>query len=183
MIHHTTHKFRESLLPRTRTKYIVLHHVGEPGDYFVETIHQWHLKRKTKDGQYWAGIGYHYYIRRDGEIYQGRPRDTKGAHTYVEGQTYNSDSIGVCFEGDFNVEKMTEKQMEAAVLLLSILSLGYGGAELTLHKKLDTSKDCPGKNFPVKALFNRVHAQKQRFIELHGRPKEVDYSFLLKLLD
>lgn len=181
MFHQTNLKFREKLTPRTQTKYIVIHHTAVKGDKQpVNEIHQWHLDRKCDPPM--AGIGYHYYIRKNGEIYQGRPRDTKGAHVKVKGKTYNSDSIGVCFEGDFRTEKMGEKQMEAAVLLLSILSLGYGGAELTLHKKLDTSKDCPGKNFPVKALFNRVHAQKQRFIQLHGSPKEVDYSFLLKYL-
>lgn len=182
MYHRTYLNFREILTPRTgTTKYIVLHHTAVKGDkHPVTHIHQWHLDRKCNPPM--AGIGYHYYIRQSGEIFQGRPRDTKGAHAYVEGQTYNSDSIGVCFEGDFNVEKMSEKQLEASILLLSILSLTYSGSVFRTHKQLDRKQTCPGNNFPMNELLERVNVQKKRFIQLYGDPKEVNYEFLLKNL-
>lgn len=69
MIHHTKLKFRECLKRRRETKYIVVHHTAVTGDEQpVTLVHQWHLNRKTKDGKPWAGICYHYYIRKDGEI-------------------------------------------------------------------------------------------------------------------
>ena len=39
---------------------IVFHHRGGNGD--VQSIHQQHLR------QGWAGIGYHYYISKDGTV-------------------------------------------------------------------------------------------------------------------
>jgi N-acetylmuramoyl-L-alanine amidase len=41
------------------------------------------------------GIGYHYYIRKDGTIHKGRSINTVGAH--VKGHNY--DSVGICCEG------------------------------------------------------------------------------------
>lgn len=183
MIHHPKLKFREHLWCRKETNYIVVHHTQEVGKHDVDEIHQWHRNRRTKDGKPWAGIGYHYYVRKDGEIYQGRPRNKKGAHVNDEVHNYNSVTIGVCFEGDFRTEMMGEGQLEASIMLLSILSLGYGNIDICTHHHLDKRRSCPGKNFPIKELIKRVHDQKQRFIDLYGDPKEVDYRFLLKKLD
>lgn len=173
MIHHPELKFREDLLTRRKTRYIVVHHVGKRGVFSVEDIHQMHLDRNM------AGIAYHYYIRKDGEIYEGRPRWKKGAHVNDKVHHYNSVSVGVCFEGDFNYDKMRNEQLEASIMLLSVLSLAYGNAEICTHRYLDSRRDCPGKNFPFQKLLDEVHAQKLRFIQLYGDPKEVDYKFLL----
>ena len=45
-----------------------------------------------------AGIGYHYYIRLNGDICALRGRDEVGAH--VRG--YNRMSLGICYEGGLN---------------------------------------------------------------------------------
>lgn len=179
MIHHPELVFNEPLTTREETKYIVVHHVGVQGSYSVEEIHRWHQHRKPP----MAGIGYHYYIRKDGEVYEGRPRWKKGAHVNDKVHHYNSVSIGVCFEGDFNHEKMEEKQLEASVMLLAVLSLAYGGIDICTHHYLHKDRSCPGKNFPFMELIKKVHDQKQRFIQLYGDPKEVDCKFLLKILD
>lgn len=176
MIHHPEFKFRENLLTRRKTRYIVVHHVGKRGVFSVEDIHKMHLNRDM------AGIAYHYYIRKNGEIYEGRPRWKKGAHVNDKVHHYNSISVGVCFEGDFNFDKMDDQQLEASIMLLSVLSLAYGNAEICTHRHLDSRRDCPGKNFPFQELLHKVHVQKQRFIQLYGDPKEVDYRFLLKSL-
>lgn len=44
-------------------------------------------------------------------------------------------------------------------------------------------KTCPGKNFPMHELLERIKVQKKRFIRLYGDPEEVDFSFLLKYLE
>ena len=64
--------FSNTLAKRLHTKRIVLHHAAGRGS--VEDIHKSHLNNG------WSGIGYHFYIRRDGNIYQGRPLDNIGAH-------------------------------------------------------------------------------------------------------
>lgn len=46
------------------------------------------------------GIGYHYYIRRDGSVTNTRPIELVGAH--VKG--YNKHSIGICYEGGLDSE-------------------------------------------------------------------------------
>src|SRR5476649_990483 len=52
---------------------IVLHH-ADASVCTVFDIHRWHLQRG------YAGIGYHYFVRKDGTIYQGRQEDQRGAH-------------------------------------------------------------------------------------------------------
>ena len=44
------------------------------------------------------GIGYHYYIRKSGEVVNTRPLSRIGAHT----KGYNRNSIGICYEGGFD---------------------------------------------------------------------------------
>ena len=55
----------------------------------IETIRNWHLDRGFRD------VGYHFYIRRDGTIENGRLISKKGAHVAY----HNSDTIGICYEG------------------------------------------------------------------------------------
>lgn len=82
------------LFKRNKTNRIILHH-AQAKTCSVEDIHQWHLKKD------WSGIGYHFLVRKDGTIYQGRPEDTIGAHA----KGANHDSIGICAEGDFMKEE------------------------------------------------------------------------------
>ena len=57
-----TYKWRGSLTKRTSTKYIILHHRAGNGD--ADSIHSTHL---VNNG--WSGIGYHFYVRKDGSVY------------------------------------------------------------------------------------------------------------------
>lgn len=66
--------FREMDI-RSKTEQIVLHHSGVTVLQSVEVIHNYH---KNSNG--WSGIGYHFYVRKDGKIYRGRPENTVGAH-------------------------------------------------------------------------------------------------------
>ncbi|MBQ9757176.1 MAG: N-acetylmuramoyl-L-alanine amidase [Clostridia bacterium] len=121
---------------RNSTKYIILHHRAGTGD--AESIHRGHLNNG------WCGIGYHFYVRKDGSIYRGRPIATEGAHC----TGYNKESIGVCFEGNFeNDEMMPLKQKNAGKQLISHLLRLYPKAIVKRHKDF-SSTACPGKNFP-----------------------------------
>lgn len=139
-------KFSKELEQRETTSFIVLHHSGVSTPHTAEDIHRWHLKKG------WAGIGYHYFIAKNGVVYECRPRNTVGAHT----RGYNRVSLGVCFEGDFNKEELTVKQENAAIKLLTILGIAYYDAELRRHSDFNAQRSCPGKNFPFDRIKQRV---------------------------
>lgn len=129
---------------RKKTELIVLHHSGVSVLQSVETIHNYH-----KNHNNWAGIGYHFYIRKNGEIYRGRPENTVGAHAV--GANYNS--IGICFEGNFEKETMNAVQLKAGQELVEYLKKKYNISTIKRHKDVDTSS-CPGKNFPFEKFKN-----------------------------
>lgn len=139
-IYDTAFNFTGGLLTRPLTRKIVLHHRAGNGD--VMSIHNGHLK------QGWSGIGYHFYVRKDGSIYRGRNIEKVGAHT----QGNNSDSIGICFEGNFENEKMGRAQINSGRWLISHIKECYGkNLKVMKHSEL-CSTACPGKNFP----FNEI---------------------------
>lgn len=130
-----------SLTNRSKTDMIVIHHTGNfiDDDCSAEQIHESHLNKG------WVGIGYHYVIRKDGTIEQGRPHWTVGSHAYGE----NSHTIGIHFSGNFEKAKPTAKQIESGALLLAKLGLDYGLVldedHVVGHRDLMATA-CPGKN-------------------------------------
>ena len=122
---------------RTKTTHIVLHHVGVVGNFTPEQIHTEHLRKG------WRGIAYNYYIRKDGTVYHGREENAAGGHTL----DYNLVSIGICFEGNFEVEKMPLVQREAGQALVADILTRYPTAKVVRHRDLNKTA-CPGANFP-----------------------------------
>ena len=77
------------------------------------------------------GIGYHYYIRRDGSIKSTRPLDKVGAHA----KGYNAHSIGICYEGGLNAQgkpadTRTEWQRHSLRVLLLTLLRDFPGCKI-----------------------------------------------------
>lgn len=130
--------FRSSLAYRATTTHIVLHHTECTG-WTVEQLHEYH-----KNINRWAGVGYHFYVRKDGSIHACRPDGTVGAHCPGK----NGCGIGIAFEGNFMNETMTEEQIAAGNLLISYLKSKYGNLTIGLHKDYYNT-DCPGTNFPA----------------------------------
>ena len=98
-----------------------------------------HRKRGWK-----FGIGYHYVIRRNGEIELGRPEWMVGAHCV----NHNSHSIGVCYEGGLDIrgqpaDTRTEQQKASLRRLLEDLHRRYPHALIVGHHDLNPHKDCP----------------------------------------
>lgn len=127
------------LQPRKETTDLILHH--EAGEGSVEDIHRYHLSLG------WSGMAYHYYVRRDGRIYRGRPEDTVGGHT----KEYNDCSIGICFEGNFETERMGQAQKAAGMTLVRALKRKYPGIRVGGHWDYDATA-CPGRNFPLEEM-------------------------------
>ena len=122
---------------RSRTDEIILHH-AEASSATVEQVNRWHLDNG------WTGIGYHYYIRKDGSVYRGRPEWAVGAHA----KGHNDRSIGICCEGMYMTETMPKTQLTAILELVRDVQSRYGN-RLTLLRHRDVNEtDCPGDNFP-----------------------------------
>lgn len=125
-------------------KSFVVHCADTPAsmDIGVEEIDQWHRQRG------WVGIGYHYVIRRDGTVEEGRPVELPGAH--VRG--HNKYTIGICLVGGKGGFNFTIAQMDALRILKIQLEQRFGSKPWVGHKDLDSSKTCP--NFDVKSLLS-----------------------------
>ena len=126
-----------SMSIRSKTKKLVLHHAAA-SKCSVDDVHRWHKNNG------WSGIGYHFFVRKDGSIWEGRPLKYVGAHAYGN----NSDSIGVCFEGNFENEKMPDVQKEAGKELVSYILKEYPTITSVVRHKDLAATACPGKNFP-----------------------------------
>ena len=105
----------------------------------VAQIDTWHRDRGFK-----FGVGYHYVIRRNGEIEAGRPEWMIGAHCV----NHNKYSIGVCYEGGLNArgqpaDTRTPEQKAALRTLLEDLHRRYPRAVIVGHHDLNPMKDCP----------------------------------------
>lgn len=125
-----------SLSNRSKTTRMILHH-ADAKTCSAEDIHRWHL------GNGWSGAGYHFLVRKDGKVYRLRPEKAVGAHASGS----NSDSLGICFEGDFQSEKMSDKQKKAGKELVAYLKKKYGISKVQKHSDV-CATSCPGKNFP-----------------------------------
>lgn len=134
---------------RNSTDEIILHH-AEAKSASVEEVNRWHLERG------WTGIGYHFYIRKDGKVYRGRPEWAVGAHA----QGHNSRSVGICVEGAYMTETMPKAQFDALVGLVREEMAKYPGAKVLRHRDVN-STDCPGTNFPWEALLAALSSEKK----------------------
>ena len=139
-INEVAYKWAGQLTRRTATRRIILHHAAAV-TCTPQQVHQWHLANG------WTGIGYHFFVRKDGTVYRGRPEDTVGAHA----GNNNYDSLGVCFEGSFDRETMPDAQLRAGQELVAYLKQKYGISTVQRHSDVNAT-GCPGDNFPFDAL-------------------------------
>lgn len=142
-----TYTLNGTLQKRTKTDMIILHHRAGNGD--VEGIDKIHKN------QGWTCIGYHFYVRKDGSIYRGRKEDTVGAHAY--GSNYTS--IGICAEGNFETDIMSEAQKNSIKELVAYLKNKYNISTVKRHKDVNATA-CPGKNYPFDEIVDNSEDNK-----------------------
>lgn len=121
---------------------IIIHCSATPEARVVtaEEIDDWHR------GRGWSGIGYHYVIGLDGEVWEGRDIETPGAHA----RGYNSHSIGICYVGgmseDMSAPKDTRTPEQNAALVKLVFTLkskyGLGNDAIFGHNEV-SQKACP----------------------------------------
>ena len=128
---------------------IVVHCSVTPPDMDIDanTIRDWHVNDNG-----WSDIGYHYVIKRNGDIEKGRPDHISGAH--VKG--HNEGSLGICLVGgvdkDNNADcNFTQNQFYSLESLLARLKSEYNNPEIKGHRDLDNGKACP--SFDVESFL------------------------------
>ncbi len=109
-------------------------------DIGVDEIRAWHVQ-----GNNWRDIGYHFVIRRDGTVEDGRAVQQSGAHT----RGRNANSIAICLVGgvsehDVHVPEnnFTEAQWVSLESLVLSLMDKYGISEVHGHNEY-ANKACP----------------------------------------
>ena len=100
---------------------------------------QMHRKRGFR------GCGYHYYIRRDGQICTMRPVELAGAHA----RGYNAHSIGIAYEGGLDsggmpADTRTEKQKRSMRALVKVLLKDFPIRSIVGHRDLSPDLDGDG---------------------------------------
>lgn len=137
-----TYSLNGGLSNRNTTNRIILHHAAV-SNCSVDDVDRWH---KNKG---WTCIGYHFFVRKDGSIYRGRREEAIGAHAYGS----NTDSIGICAEGNFENETMGDVQKQALKELVAYLKNKYGITKVQRHRDVNATA-CPGKNYPFEEIAN-----------------------------
>tara|TARA_Y100001970_G_C13461316_1_gene475201 strand:- start:96 stop:509 length:414 start_codon:yes stop_codon:yes gene_type:complete len=122
-------------------EYIVVHcSATRPSqDIDAATIDEWHKERGFNS------IGYHYVIKRNGEVETGRDENTQGAHALG----YNHNSLGICLVGGVKQEdykigenNFTDEQWKSFEELVSKLEEKYLGVKIIGHNEI-SKKFCP----------------------------------------
>ena len=123
---------------------IVIHCTAtKPGhDVDISDVREWHVK-----GNGWTDVGYHYVIKLDGTIQNGRPVRKMGAG--VKG--HNRDTIHVAYVGGCDntgqpANTMNTAQMGAIYEICTALGRVFGALELIGHNDLTDEKACPSYN-------------------------------------
>jgi N-acetyl-anhydromuramyl-L-alanine amidase AmpD len=119
---------------------IVIHcsATGPEMDIGAEEIRRWHKRRG------WSDIGYHWVIRRNGDVETGRAEHRQGAHA----KDYNRNSIGVCLIGgvddnQYPEANYTPAQWHALDAVIEDLLDRYPDALICGHRDLGAPKACP----------------------------------------
>ncbi|GAE86677.1 N-acetylmuramoyl-L-alanine amidase [Bacteroides reticulotermitis JCM 10512] len=95
------------------------------------------------------GIGYHYYIRKDGTVHLTRPIERIGAHA----RGWNSNSIGICYEGGLDcggrpADTRTPEQRTSLRLLVGQLLTQFPGSRVCGHRDLSPDLNRNGEVEP-----------------------------------
>lgn len=129
--------------PRRKIDRVFIHCSASdnPAHDDVKVIKRWHTGKRP-DGRGWSDIGYHYFIRKSGQIEAGRPLEkTPAAQLY-----HNTGTIAICCHG-LEESKFTEAQFKALRDLCGQIDVAYFG-KVTFHGHREVAnKTCPVFNY------------------------------------
>ena len=146
--------FKSNTKKREKTDFIAVHcsATSSKQNIGAKDIDKWHRAKG------WACIGYHYVIRRDGTVEEGREEAVVGAHV----QGWNEVSLGICMVGGVNADDIkkaennfTKEQFDSLKQLLVDLKTRYPKAKIQGHRDFpNVKKACP--SFDVAAWLKQT---------------------------
>lgn len=103
----------------------------------AQTMEAWHNARGFK------GIGYHFFIKKDGTIQYGRSVELIPAAQ----EGYNTGSVAICCHG-LRKELFTEQQKKSLNMLCNDINKAHGGKLFFRgHYEVEKNKTCPVFDF------------------------------------
>jgi peptidoglycan hydrolase-like protein with peptidoglycan-binding domain len=102
-------------------------------------------------------FGGHFFIAKDGTIFKGRPLNTFGDFASDGKRNFNINSIGICLEGDYELELMPTSQKNAIVLLIQQLRYDHSSIRsiYALDELFRDTKN-PGTLFPMNEILSQA---------------------------
>lgn len=148
-------------------RYLVIH-TSAAEEASMEDLWNWHVEERG-----WSDVGYHYYIRKNGDIKKGRNDNTVGAH--CRASRMNFKSLGICFEGHHDYEEWTQDQKISFDYLCNKLIKKYkidkdniiGHREA--YEQDPPPKTCPGKKIDMDLVRRKYTEEVEK---LQGRDLE-----------
>lgn len=138
--------------------YIAIHHslTKDSGTVSWNAIRRYH---KTNPNYKFRDIGYHFGIELVGNAYEiltGRMMTEVGAH--VRG--HNSDTIGICFIGNFDEHEPSKAQWNKGIKLVASLCevFSLNAYNVIGHYNFDSHKSCPGHMFEMTKFREEIAA-------------------------
>lgn len=159
------------MLRDNNPKKVIMHHSATKDGKTLndfKSICKYHTEVKK-----WTGpCGYHLvseYVNYGLITHTGRPMDKEGAHCIGQ----NTNSIGWCLVGNYDKDKVDDKQYEfLAKEYVRLVFPKYGRLPVERHNKY-SSTACPGKNFDIDKLNFLI----DRFDNV-VKPKRNELTFL-----
>lgn len=129
---------------------IIVHHSGgtdanplqDSSNYTVDECNQDHKIRFNMLSSLGWYVGYTYFIDKAGVVTQTRKDGEEGAHTIG----HNSDSIGICLAGNFDLTLPTDAQIKSLTILMAskVAEFNIPLSAIVPHRHFAT-KTCYGK--------------------------------------
>jgi len=160
----TDFEYRTTRFDKNNPEYIIVHHALAK-HCTAEDIHRWHLDNG------WFGFGYHYFINKQGQVFQGRLDEWNGSHCKEYNMNFNS--IGICLEGcyqDYGNQtdlKVPQEQLAALIELVGFLMQKHSVPvhKVKPHRYFAPYKECPGTYFPWDEFIERVRSGVEMTVE------------------
>jgi len=163
--------------------YIILHHsatdVTGDGSVLADAIMRYHQGRWKAEFPNYV-CDYHYMVGPTGKVFKGQSEEFAGWH--ATNYVVNLESIGVCFLGNFEKERMSVTQFEAGVHLLEDIVRRYGikSEHILRHKDVVSDETgrknstlCPGRYFPYEEMVTKVFEKESDIPEFVKKLREV----------
>lgn len=115
-----------------------IHHSASMNDNSIRDLYDFQHDKFIK-----IGVCYHFVIRKNGDIIKCHKLDELVSHA----PNANTSGIGICVDGNFDIEEPTQKQVESLKWLIDYLKETFNITTIRGHQDVPgNATACPGKN-------------------------------------